>query len=189
VTNVPAGQAGGAASSEPGAPITLSIEEVKAQLITELEAKFEDRVKGFQRVIGSKDERMQALEKELRQLKTASLTPEELAELSEQEKDQRIAELENKLELQALAGQFPDEMPYFQRLLEATSAEDQLQVFREYRQTLTPKPAEAPEGDPTADDFEVPEVDPNNPRRTSSAGIEMNDEVADRILASFSRKR
>lgn len=185
MTNIFAGQAGGAASSEPGSTSNLSIEEVKAQLQAEFEAKFEERIKGFQRVIGSKDERLTAFEKELKQLKTASLTPEELEELSEKEKDNRIAELESKLELQALAKDFPDEMPHFQRLLESDSAEDQLRVLRELREAVTASRSNDVAGDPAADDLEVPEVDSNNPRRPRSGGLEMNDEIADRILASF----
>lgn len=181
-----AGQGAAAASStEPGQAAT-GIEDATARLKSELEAQFEERIKGFQRVIGSKDERLSALEKELRQLKTASLTPEELEELQVQEKDQRIADLESRLELQGLASQFPDEMPHFQRLLDAETAEDQLKVLRELRSAISGQSTASgsPKGDPAADDLDVPGVDPNNPRRPV-AGLEMSDDLADQILKGW----
>lgn len=177
----------GAAASPTGPGASASgIEDVRAQLKSELEAQFEERIKGFQRVIGSKDERLGALEKELRQLKTASLTPEELEELAGQEKDQRIAELESRLELQSLSSQFPDEMPYFQRLLDAETAEDQLKALREMRSAISGRaPAgDAPKGDPAADDLTPAGVDPNNPRRPAT-GLDMSDDLADQILKGW----
>lgn len=183
MTDIPAGSAGGSASDTPGAAST-SIEEITAQI----RAEYEDRFKGLQRVIGAKDERLSAFETELQQLKAASLTPEELAELQEQEKDRRIADLESQLELRDLSVQFPDEMPHFQRLLAAESAEEQLQALRAYREALTS--AAAGTGAPAQDpELDVPEVDPNNPRRPlSTAGMEMDNDIADRILASFGRR-
>lgn len=180
-----AGLGGEAVSAEAPGSQAADIERIKAELRKELEAMTEDRIKGFQRVIGSKDTRIDALEKELRQLKTASLSPEELEELEGSEKDRRIQELEAKLELRQLSNQYGEEMPFFERLLEAETAEDQLKVFREYRSAFSAPalpPAASEEQEP-----DIPDVDPNGARSPASlpAGTQMTDELADQLLRSF----
>lgn len=178
----------GSASEPPAAP-AFDIEKVKA----EIAAENEERIKGFQRLLAGRDEVLEALRGELDQFKTAGLSEEEREQLEISKKDSRIQELEAQLELNALAGQYGTEMPYFQRLLASESAEDQLKVMREYAQTLVVK-AEPPEADPAKEEFDPSGVDMNRPPRKFESGTllddgtRMTDALADRLLASVSRQ-
>lgn len=174
------------ASFEPATP-AFDIESVKA----EIAAEFEERAKGFQRLLAGRDQSLEALREELEQFKTAGLSEDEREQLALRKKDSRIQELEAKLELNALAGQYGTEMPYFERLLAGESAEEQLKVMREFAQTLAPQPPPAAPAEP---EYDPSGVDMNRPGRSFEAGTllpdgsRMTDEIADRLLSSISRQ-
>lgn len=164
----------------PGA--SIDIEKVKA----EFSALMEERVKGLQKLVSGRDETIKALSRELEEFKTAGLSEDERYQLQLERRDQEIKALEAKLELKELSGRYGDEMPYFEKLLAADSAEEQLQVMRDLRALATGgSQAQAPAA-PV-----VPDVDHNNPPRSfdpSSTvladGSVMNDAYADQILGS-----
>lgn len=176
------------------APATLTKDDID-RLIAARDAQFEERIKGFQRLVADKETRAQALERELSQLKTASMTPEEREQLEIDQVKAENARLQAALDLKNLASQYADEVPFFERLLASPSAEEQLQVMREYRTALAEKaspqsPAPAAPAEPT-----VPDVDLNRPfrRETYSGqmlpdGTLMTDELADRLLAGVARQ-
>jgi len=175
-----AGQDGSDASAD--APVTLTaadIEKVKA----ELQAEFEDRAKGFQRLISERDDKLAAHARELEELKTSGLSEDEREQLAQDKLRLENEALRGRLELSELAGQYGDEMPFYQRLLSGKTAEEQLKVLRELRTPAAPEV----EVEKTA---EIPDTDPNRPMRTPMEGTiladgsVMNDTIADRILNS-----
>ena len=187
-----AGQPDQDASAQAPAPITQADID---KLIAARDAQFEERIKGFQRLIADKETRAQALEHELSQLKTAGLSPEEREQLEIEQVKAENARLQAQLDLKNLASQYADEVPFFERLLAAPSAEEQLQVMREYATTLKAPQTPAPVAPVAPAEPAIPEVDLNRPyrRETYSGqrladGTVMNDELADRLLAAVGRQ-
>lgn len=185
---------GGASASAPAAP-GIDIEAIKAQM----RAEMDERVRGLQRVVGSKDDLISALRSENSQLKTAGLSEEEREQLEIEQVREENRQLQSRLALEELAAEYGTEVPFFRRLLASDNAEDQLKVMREYAQSRQPKAPDPKGSDPAADDLDVPDVDLNKgPRRTSSAqgtaaqylpdGTLMTEELADRLLSSVSRQ-
>ena len=163
---------------------TAEIERLKADLM----ATMDERVKGFQRLVAGRDETIKALSSELEEFKTAGLSEDERFQLQLERRDKEIKDLQAKLELRELSTKYGDEMPYFERLLAAENAEEQLQVMRDLRAKASGQlPAQAPADKPVVPD----NVDLNNPPRSfdrSSVvlddGTVMSDALADQILAA-----
>jgi hypothetical protein len=182
-----AGQPGDEGASAPAPALTQAdIDKLKA----ELEGQFDERAKGFQRLIAEREQAIEALRNEIEESRLAGMSEDEREALLITKKDRRIEELEAKLELQRLASSYGSEMPYFERLIGAESTEQQLQVMREFAQTLAP----AAPPPPTESEVEVPDVDLNRPMRrwdptvTLPDGRVMNDALADQILGSIGRQ-
>lgn len=188
-----AGQPESDASAQAPAAITQADID---KLIAARDAQFEDRIKGFQRLVADKETRAQALEHELSQLKTAGLSPEEREQLEIEQVRAENAKLQAQLDLKNLASQYADEVPYFERLLAAPSAEEQLQIMRDYRTTLAAAAlTQSPQAPAAPVEPTVPEVDLNRPlrRETYSGqvladGTVMTEELADRLLAGVARQ-
>ena len=178
-------------ASAPAAPVapSVDIEKIKA----ELSADFDARISGFQsKVVAPRDEMIAALRAELDELKNAGLSEEERAQLDDQRKDREIEDLRAQLELKELGASYGEELPFYQRLISAASAEDQLKVLRELRTPVAPST--------TADDKpvvpEASDINPNRPMRSNlgsiirlADGTQMSDEIADRVLGSVDRMR
>jgi hypothetical protein len=153
--------------------------ELQLSLRADMEAQFQERAAGFQRALAEKDA-------ELRALKTAGLSEDEREQLARQENESAIEVLRRENELLKLAREFPDEMPLFERVLNAPTAKAQLEAFRVLRAELSPK-APAPVAEP---ELEVPDILSSNPPRqtgpTLPDGTAMSDALADRLLGSAS---
>jgi hypothetical protein len=175
-----------AASAVAPGTTAADIEKIK----TDLASAYEERIKGFQKLVSQRDESLAALTADLEELKVASLPEEEREQLVQSKKDREIQELRTKLELRELAEEYGSEMPYFERLLAAGSAKDQLTVMREFAQGGRPVAPEIVADAPV----EVPDVDMNRPLRGPSEGLRladgtlMNDALADQILGSVGRQ-
>lgn len=167
------------AGQTPASGASVDIEKVKA----EFSAMMEERVKGLQRLVSGRDETIKALSTELEEFKTAGLSEDERYQLQLERKQKEIEELQSKLELRDLSSRYGDEMPYFERLLSAQNAEEQLEVMRELRAKASGATSTQAPAEPV-----VPGVDPNNPARTLDSsmvdGVAMNDALAEQILGS-----
>lgn len=174
------------ASAQAPAVTAADIEKIKL----ELKAEFEERAKGFQRLVSERDNQLAAYRAELEELKTASLSDEEREQLEDQKKDQLIRELQGKLELTELGKTYGDELPFYERLIGAGTAKEQLEVLRELRAAN----AQAQSQEPATTEVDIPDTDPNRPMRSFFTndtvllpdGTPMNDALADRILGSVS---
>jgi hypothetical protein len=170
-----AGQVAQGASAEAPAQVNTDIESVRRD--------FEERFKGLQRVIAEKDQALEARNQELFQLKTASLSPDERAQLEVTRIKEENDRLAKELELVKLGQAYGEELPIFQQLLNAESAEDQLKVLRALRGV------QAGNSQPTAPgpDVDVPDINQTNPMRSDVGGNAngMSGDIAERILSSF----
>lgn len=125
----------------------------------------EERVKGFQRIISERDTKLADLE---RQLKTASMSEEERAQLVASEEKERLEQLALENQLLRLGQQYPTEVAIVQKMLAGESVEDYVAALHEAM-----KVTKAPEKEPEQD---VSDVDRNNPPATpvtASAGQDM----------------
>jgi hypothetical protein len=147
---LPAGQPEPEASASAPAGVNPDIEKIKADLKAELQAEMDKRVGGFQTVINQQRD-------ELAQLKNATLSEEERDELVQDEKDNRIAELESQIAVAAVAAKYPAIGDVYLKLLNAQSEEEQAQILLNMVQAPAAPPVE-PEA-PAA-------VDSNNPAQT-----------------------
>lgn len=178
-----------AADASATAPVELPA-DIETIIEARVNALIEPRIQGFQRLLSSREEELSALRGELENERLGGLSEDERASILEQKKDQRIQELEARNELLQLGPQYGEEMPYFERLLGAGSAEDQLKVLREYADAKLAKANPQPVVDEAKVD--VPDVDLNRPLRQPSRGgttlpdgTQMNDSIADRILGAM----
>jgi len=180
-----AGQAGvgGASDTSPAATIA-DIEKVKA----EIASAFDERAKGFQRLLAGRDETIKALSEQLDELKTAGLSEDERVQLREQRLAEENEKLRTELELLELSREYGDEYPIFRELIDAPTAKDQLEAIRKMRKASVPAPSPAPAEEP-----ETSLPDMNNPMRGTDGwgflpdGTPMSDDLADRLLKSVSR--
>ena len=169
-----------ASASAPAAP---------APEIEKIREEFESRFKGLQRVIAEKDEVLNKAQAELKELKTAGLSEDERAQLHQKELSEQLDKLARENELLKLSRDYPDEMPVFEKLLQADSTKTQLETIREIRAAIAQ--AQAPAKQETT---EVPDVNPTNPPRRDFGGVTMpdgttlTDDIADRILKTFGKR-
>lgn len=153
--------------------------DIEARLAA-LEAGYEERIKGFQRLLANRDQEKSALERELKELKTADLSEDERVQLTLAELQEEKDRLETELELVKLGSKYQDEMPLYQKLLGAQTAEEQLEFLRSLRSSGAAPAGKAP--------AESSDLDLNNPRQSAPAGMilpdgtMMTDELAERIL-------
>lgn len=115
----------------------------------------EERVKGFQRIVQERDDRLADLE---RQLKTASMSEEEREQLAAKEKQEADEALRLENELLKLGQQYPDEVAVVQKMLAGQSVTDYVTALHEAMKATkapTPEPEQA-----------VSDVDRNNPPAT-----------------------
>lgn len=161
--------------AEPTTPATVDQAQPADPPVTsafdpkELETRFasliEERVKGFQRIVQERDDRLAELE---RQLKTASMSEEEREQLAAREKDEEREQLALENQLLKLGQQYPNEVAIVQKMLAGQSVEDYVAALHE---ALKPATSAAPEPEQ-----EVSDVDRNNPPATpvsASAGADM----------------
>lgn len=169
------------------------IETIKAQLSAELKAEYDERIKGFQRLLAGRDETQRVLEAQLEEFKTAGLSEEERQNLQEQRLAKENQELRAQLELAQLASEYTDEMPVFQELLSAKTAKEQLELMRRIRTAQAKAPAPATPAQSQEPELEIPDIDRNNPMRSFGDtivlpdGRAMNEQLADQILSRAPR--
>lgn len=182
-----AGQPAEGASAAAPANGSIDIEAFEARI----SAKFDERFKGLQRVIAQKDDLLAAVTEELNQFKTAGLSEEEREQLESDKLRAENQKLLAQLELKELGATYGEEMAHFERLLAAPTAEEQLQIMREFRAAGAAAP---PPVAPVAPEMDIPDIDLNRPRQVVNSGQQladgtyMTDELADRLLGSVSRQ-
>lgn len=159
---------------------------IQAQVAEQVQA----RVGGFQRLISEREQANEALQAQLRELKVASLSPEEAAQFATNELESENARLRAKIEIGSLMAEFPAEAPYFSRLMDAPDTKSQLAVMAAFREALTkqalpPAPTDTPAPVPGS-------VDPNRPANllqgasgAAGDGSGMDDARADLILQNY----
>lgn len=183
---------GASAETPPAAPPS-DIEARLAQMKQELEQQFEERAKGFQRALNEKETALQKAQREAQELRMSTMSEDEKAEAQWQQMETEVERLKRENALLQLAGEYPEEMPEFQKILNASSPKEQLDLIRALRkaQQATPTPPATPaEGTP-----DVPPVDLNNPTTYQNFGdgtVRYNgqpvtEEWADRVLKQFGR--
>lgn len=165
----------------------------EADIEARLTQKFEDRIKGFQRLVDEKDRALKDAQSKLTDLQMSGMSEDEKAEAEWNGLQAQVDKLQAENALLALASEYPEEMPEFKKLLNASDPKEQLEVIRALR-AAAKAAAPAPET-PDGGEPEIPDVDPNNPlARQSSGGPTFNGQVmdenwADRLLQSVKRMR
>jgi DNA repair exonuclease SbcCD ATPase subunit len=182
---------GASAETPPVAPVD-DIEKRLEQVKQELSQQFEERAKGFQRALNEKETALQKAQREAEELRMAGLSEDEKAEAEWQKLQSENARLQTEVQLLQLQSEYPEEMPEFRKILEASSPKEQLELIRALRraqQAAPPPPANPAEGEP-----EVPPVDLNNPATHPTFGNDetvryngqpVTEEWADRVLKQF----
>lgn len=162
---------------------TTDLETIMAAIRGELDTRFG----GITTLI---DKKVSPLAQELQQLKTASLSPEELEQQQEQAGQAELENLRRENAMLKLKERFPNGVSFFDEVMSQESLEDQLALIeKRFGKGAAEKVAEAAEA--AGADPSTPAVDPNNPARESKpglaaafAGAEMTEEMADQILAA-----
>lgn len=159
----------------------LDLSAIQTAIMAELDKRFQ----GFQ---GLLDRRTSEFQKELEELKTADLSPEEQAQFQSSKEKERIARLERENELLKMRRNFPEEVDLLEDFFTKSSLEDQLMLLASFRK------AQAASETPAEDDEEQPTpVDKNNPARRQQISMadmagEMTSELADKVLSTANER-
>lgn len=155
--------------------------------IEALNAKWEERFKGLQRVIADKDNLLSGLAQKLEETEQATLSPDERLTRQQTKLAEENRRLRAQLEMQALRKDYGAEFDLYSGLLEKATAKEQLDFAKAFIAGLSKTST------PTEETVEVPDVDMNNPMRQPTEGIRlpdgslMNEAIADRLLQAASR--
>lgn len=168
-------------------PPAVSESDIEARLT----AQFEERMKGFQRMVAEKDSKLQAAERRARDLEMSGMTQDERDAAEWETMQTEVERLRQENLLLSKQNEFPSEVAVLRRLHSAANYDEQLLVLRELAKAAAAVTPQAPAAEP---ELEVPNVDPNNPASplapgTRIDGMEMNESLADRILGSISSLR
>lgn len=161
--------------------------DIEARLAA-LEAATEERVKGFQRLLAGRDQELEQLRRQNRELKTSGLSEDEREQLRYREIEEERDRLARELELIQLKDKYGDLLDPYQKLLAAESAEEQLALLASLRAPAAKPVAPTPQAQPESSD-----VDRNNPPYQMPEGVTlpdgttMTDDLADRILGLIKR--
>jgi hypothetical protein len=161
--------------------------DIEARL-AEVQRQFDERMKGFQRLIAEKDRAIETARQEAREAKLAGMSQAEIEEMEREEEESENDRLKAEIAILRLQQDYPDEVPLFRQILDAPSPEEQLKLIRQLRAAASSAQTPAPEPEP-----EIPPVDLNNPRATHSVsgstfnGQPINEAWADRVLGSVQR--
>lgn len=121
------------------------------------EAKVNERITGFQRVISEKDEA-------IRNLQRSSMSDEDRQQLQIEEEEQERQAFETERWLFQKAKENPSAAELFEKVLSIEDPDEQFAVFADIASRLQPAaPTPAPTPAPEPSD-QVPDIDPNNPR-------------------------
>lgn len=166
---------GGDTTSAPSAPVTAPAPEIER-----LRTEYEDRIKGFQRLVSERDSALADLQRKVADIELDRLPEDDRAKALARRAEEEVARLRSENELLRLRSEFPDEVPAFEKLLKAATPKEQLEVLRALARREAAQPSTTPE---------PPPVDPNNPMRqwsdeTLVDGQPMTDELANRILSA-----
>ncbi len=155
--------------------------------IEALNAQWEERFKGLQRVIAEKDNALISYAQKLEESELATLSPDERFTRQQSKLAEENQRLRAQLEMQALRKDYGKEFDLYSGLLEQKTAKEQLDFAKAFIASLT---KDSQSGDPV-----IPDVDMNNPMRQPGEGVRlpdgslMTEEIADRLLNASSPRR
>lgn len=168
----------------------------KSELLDTVNQSFDERFKGFQKMLAKRDKQFDEFVKTYQGNTQADWTEEERQAYADKEKDDQIARLQMALELKELEREFPDAAPVFNEILEQDSPRAQLELLQ--KRFFTKEELEQAQEDQSKD---VPgqnknaSVDPNSPADTGTDGMNYDDmfekdpSLLDRILKGAGRMR
>lgn len=137
-------------------------------------------------------EQSKAYQSEIARLRRQVL-PEEDDDVTDSDAARELAELKRQLAIRDASEKFPKAGPLYRQLMGFETAEEQIAFLEEQLAAVTPPPA-APAPTPAAPqpdaDLDVPDIDPNRPAPgvggySGFNGEQMTDEIAQRVIASF----
>lgn len=182
----------GVTSGEPNAsPVgQADLDKWRDEFAASLNENFDKRFGGFQKILAARDEQVAELKNMLTELKTADLSDDERVQLERESIEQERAAIAAERELLALQADFPDEIDLYRKVLDQTSAKDQISLLREWRDSFAQNQQSAPTGDETPgdDDSTQSAVDPNNPPAETTDGMDYDSQfdkdpsLVDKIL-------
>jgi hypothetical protein len=155
--------------------------------IEALNAKWEERFKGLQRVIAEKDTALSTYQAKLEETELATLSPDERFTRQQSKLAEENRRLRAQLEMQELRKDYGTEFDLYAGLLEKSTAKEQLDFAKAFIASLGKA---ATDGEPN-----IPDIDMNNPMRPAEDGIRlpdgslMNEAIADRLLQAASARR
>ena len=162
-----------APEAQPASPAPVDVESMVASKLTEWEEK---RIKPLQREISERDEM-------IRQLKTASMSEDERAQLQIEEQERERQEFETQRWLFQKAQENPQVAGLLEKFI---GLEDPDEQFALLVKAFTPATPAATPAEPD-ESGQVPDIDPNNPAPKSPlgqlpTGDAMTREMRQRIL-------
>lgn len=152
---------------------------------TALMQEFDKRFAGFQSIL---DKRTSEFQRELAELKTADMSPEEREQFAASEAQREVDALKRENELLKMRREFAEEVDLLETFFEKGSLREQLELLSQFRkaQAEVEAPGVEVEEQPTP-------VDKNSPPRRSQVSLaelarEMDGDLADKLLGSSNEK-
>lgn len=171
----------------PAAQPPVAAPAVTPAISPDIEALLNERIAGVQRTFQTQLNERDAI---INQLKTATLSEDERAQLEQDDRDSELESLRTQIWLSEKAKEHPKAAEVYQKLLSVEDPEAALLLLGQYLASQTPAPVAPPEPETL-----VPDVDPNNPSRNPTTdqsfvmpdGTVLTDEIADSILKGMDR--
>ncbi|MEO8108279.1 MAG: hypothetical protein ABI720_13300 [Actinomycetes bacterium] len=170
----------------PAAQPPVAAPAVTPAISPDIEALLNERIAGVQRTFQTQLNERDTI---INQLKTATLSEDERAQLVQDERESELESLRTQIWLSEQAKERPKAAEIYQKLLTVEDPDAALLLLESYVASQAPAPV-APEPETL-----VPDVDPNNPSRfssneksfTLSDGTVLTDQIAENILKGMDR--
>ena len=166
--------------------------DIEARL-TQMQQQFDERIKGFQTALNTKDAALKAAQQEALNARLSGMTEDEKADAQWQQTQAELSQLRQENALLSLSTEYPEELPAFRQILAATTPKEQLDLIRALRKSQAAA-APSPQATPAQGEPEVPPIDPNNPSAppldpsvATYNGQPITMDWADRVLGSVQR--
>ena len=125
----------------------------------------------------------------------SGMSEDEKSQMQWQQTNEELARLRQENALLSLGAEYPEELPEFRKILDASTPKEQLDLIRALRKQVAAAPS--PQAPPAEGEPAIPQVDLNNPPASQNFdpkaptynGQPMTEDWADRILRSVQRMR
>lgn len=171
-------------------------EDLNDDVVSRLEKAMDSRFSGFQSILDKNIATVRTeFASQLEEVRRSGMSPEELEDLQETEKERELTRLRKEVELLRMRKDHPEEVDFLSQFVNAETFNEQLQLLSKFRSAQS-QSGPTPREEPVDDESDNVPVDRNNPSRKAADSIaaiirnggEMTREQAAKLLGSLNER-